>query len=67
MVCRWDQELLGCHFSIVHRGNNMMADANSLTRIFGTLIAHHCMIASILHHTDKIKIYEAYDEALFTQ
>ena len=45
----------------------MMADVDELTRRFGTLIAQHCMIASILYHTDKIKRPEVYDEAVFTK
>ena len=45
----------------------MMTEVDSLTRRFGTLISEHCMIAPILHHTDKIKIPEAYDEAVFTK
>ena len=67
MVCRLAQELLSYHFSIVHRSKKMMTEVDSLTRRFGTLISEHCMIAPILHHTDKIKIPEAYDEAVFTK
>ena len=44
----------------------MMAGVDDLTRRFGTLIAQHCMLASILHHTDK-KIPKAYDEAIFAK
>ena len=67
MVCLWAQELLGCHFSILHRSNKMMADVDAITRRLGPLISQHCMIASILHNTDKIKILDAYDEALFSK
>ena len=67
MVCRWAQEFLGYHFSIVHRSNNILADVDALTRRFGTLTDHHCLISSILHHTDKINISEAYYEAVFTK
>ena len=67
MVCRWAQELLGYQFSIIHRSNKMMADVDELTRRFGKLISQHCMIASILYHTEKIKRPEAYDEAVFTK
>ena len=55
MVCRWVQEFLSYHFSIVHRINKTMANVDALARIFGALIAQHFMIASILHPTKKIK------------
>lgn len=45
----------------------MMVDIDSLTRRFGSLISWHCVIASILHHIEKIKRLEAYDEKLFTK
>ena len=45
----------------------MMVDIDSLTRRFGSLISQHCVIASILHHIEKIKRLEAYDEKLFTK
>ena len=67
MVCRWAQEFLSYQFSIKNRIKRMMAEVDALTRIFGTLIAQYCMIASILHHTDKIKSPEAYNKAVFNQ
>ena len=67
MVCRLAQELLGYQFSILHRSNKMMVGVDALLRRFVTLISQHCMIASILHNTDKIKILDAYDEALFSK
>ena len=45
----------------------MVADVDTLTIRFGILITQHFMIASILHHTDKIKRPEAYDEDVFTK
>ena len=45
----------------------MMVDIDSLTRRFGSLISQHCVISSILHHIEKIKRLEAYDEKLFTK
>ena len=31
MVCRWAQEILGYHFTIVHLSNNIMVDVDALT------------------------------------
>ena len=52
-VCCWAQEFIGYQFQIVHRSNKIMVDVDAVTRRFGTLIAHRCMIASI--YTTLIK------------
>ena len=49
MVYRWVQKLLGYQFTVVHRSNHMMIGVDYLTRRYGTLIAMHCMVLTILH------------------
>ena len=65
MVQRWAQELLGYHFTVLHRPQSMMVDVDALTRRFGPLIAHHCFIASYLHHRDRTLRPTAYLKASF--
>ena len=66
MVCLWDQELLGYHFTIVHRSNKMMVNVYALTRRFGHLISHHIAIASLLSSRDHAKSNRAYDATKFS-
>ena len=51
-VRRWAQELLGYHFTIVHRSYKMMLDGDTLSRRLGPQIALHCAIAYVLHGVD---------------
>jgi hypothetical protein len=53
MISRWAQELLGYHFTVIHRSAKMMMDVDGLTRRFGPAIAEYMMIASILSDRDK--------------
>lgn len=64
-VCRWAQELLGYHFSCIHRCNKMMIDVDSFTRRYGTSIATHCTIACHLSSSDRAKRPNSYDPSLF--
>ena len=48
MFCLCDQEILGYHFTIVHRINKMMVNVYAITRRFGHLISHHIAIAALL-------------------
>ena len=66
MISRWAQELLGYHFTVIHRPARMMRDVDGLTRRFGPLIAHHIMIASILAARDRLNRPSAYDSVAFT-
>jgi len=65
MISRWAQELLGCHFTVIHRPARMMRDVDGLTRRFGPLITRHIMIASILAARDRLNRPSAYDQADF--
>ena len=65
MVMRWAQELLGYHFSIIHRPASMMEDVDSLTRRFGKEIGRYESIAQILRTVDRINRPDAYDPAVF--
>ena len=65
MVCRWAQELLSYHFTVVHRSNRMMIDVDALTRWYGSLITTHCVVASILHLRDRNHRPTAYDMDIF--
>ena len=60
MVCQWAQELLGYHFTIVHRINKMMVNVDDLTWRFGHLISHHISIAPLLNYRDRAKRPRAY-------
>ena len=52
MMCRWAQELLGYHFSILHRLGRMMIDVDGLSRRLGPIIAHHLCVAALFHQID---------------
>ena len=65
MVGRWAQELLGYHFTVVHRSHRMMVDVDALSRRYGPLIATHCMIAGVLHCRDIKQRPEAYEKDRF--
>ena len=67
MTCRWDQELRGNHFSIVHQSNKMTTDGNALISRFGKFISQYCIIDSILYSTDKQRILKAYEESVLTK
>ena len=41
MIQRWAQELIGYHFTIIHRKENMMMDFDTLTR--------QCILSYALH------------------
>jgi len=53
MISHWAQELLGCHFTVIHRPAKMMQDVDALTRRYGPHIAKHMMIAALLFARDK--------------
>ena len=65
LVCLWAQELLGYQFTIIHRPNRMMADVDSLTRRYGSLIAMNCMVSSILYQRDTVTRPFAYVTKIF--
>ena len=44
MVYRWAQEVLGYHFSVVHKPARMIIDIDSLTRRFGSLTAQYIQV-----------------------
>ena len=52
MIYRWTQELIGYHFTVLHRSNNMMRDVDALTRRFSSLIIQHIHTSNILQHMD---------------
>ena len=54
IVSRWAQELLGYHFSILHRPARMMIDVNSLTRRFGSLTSEYIKISTLLSYHDRL-------------
>ena len=62
MICRWAQELLGYHFSVVHRPSKMMQDVDALSRNHYSLVSQHLMIAAYLHHHDSDQRPLAYDK-----
>ena len=65
MISRWAQELLGYHFTVIHRPARMMRDVDAITRRFGPMIARHMIIALILSARDKATRPDAYDANTF--
>ena len=66
MVCRWVQELLGYHFTIVYRSNKIMVDVDALTWIFGHIISHNIFIPALLRSRDRSKCPRAYAATEFS-
>ena len=64
MICRWAQELLGYHFSYLHRSDRMMVDVAGLTRKFGNIVAQHLCVVSLLHKLDTLKRPQAYNSSI---
>ena len=48
MLCWLAQELLGYHFSVLHRPARIIIDVDALTRWFDNLIAYYVQIAVLL-------------------
>ena len=55
MVCRWVQEILRYHLTIVHISNTMMVYVDALTWRFVHLISYNITIASLLRYQDRSK------------
>ena len=66
MMCRWAQELLGYHFSCLHRAARMMIDVDGLSSQFGTAIAQNFCIAALLHQVDITNRPKAYNSGIGT-
>ena len=66
MVCRWEQEILGHHFTIVHISNNMIVDIYAITQRFWHLISHHIDIDALLISHNCAKHPCAYDAIEFS-
>ena len=58
---RWCQELMGYHFSVIHRCARMMRDVDALTRRFGKAVTLYCMQAHLMCSRDKLYRPLAYD------
>ena len=66
LVCRWVQELLVYHFTIVHRSKKMMLYVDALTRRFLHLISHYIDISALLSYRNRSKSPRAYDVTKFS-
>ena len=64
MVCRWAQELLGYHYTCLHRPARMMVDVDGLTRRFGPALTNYMCVAGLLHSVDVKKRPNAYESTL---
>ena len=53
MVSRWAQEILGYHFSVLHRPARMMINMDYLTRMFGNLTTQYVKIATLISYHDR--------------
>ena len=67
MVQRWDQELLGYHFTVIHRSENMMGDVDALTRRLGKHFSVYLCVVNILRDRDELKRPDSYDYAAFVK
>jgi len=65
MIKRWAQELLGYHFTVVHRLQRMMWDVDSLNRFYGNPVQTYITIAQMFADDDKAKRPVAYDTSAF--
>ena len=65
MIKRWAQELLGYHFTVVHRLQRMMRDVDSLNRFYGNPVETYMTIAKIFTDDDKTRRPAAYDHGAF--
>ena len=65
MIKRWAQELLGYHFTVVHRVQHMMRDVDSLNRFYGNSVQTYTTIAIVFADDDKSRRPAAYDPATF--
>ena len=65
MIQRWAQELLGYHFSVIHRPARMMVDVDALSRRYGKPIATHIAVACIFRARDKHQRPSAYQDSRF--
>ena len=64
MICRWAQELLGYHYSIIHRCERMMKYVDSISRRFGPAIAVYIRAAALLITVDRQRRPLAYDKII---
>ena len=60
MVARWSHELLGYHFSVLHRPAQMMIDVDGLTRCFDKLSVKYAHIGLLLSNMDYKALTSAY-------
>ena len=65
MISRWALELLGCHFTVIHRPARMMRDVDALKRRFKPMIDKHMMIVTIFSARDQANIPTAYEKEVF--
>ena len=64
-VRRWSQELLGYHFTILHRPARMMQDVDALSRFYDPLIDSYNTTASQFRLDDCTQCPHAYCKSLF--
>ena len=64
MVCRWSQELLGYHFSILHRRERIIRDVDAISHRFDPLVSLNIRNALVLSDTDRHIITDAYTNPL---
>jgi hypothetical protein len=64
-IRRWAQELLGYHFTIVHRPSRMMRDVDSLTRMYEPLVRQYITRAAELLASDRSDRPFAYSAVSF--
>ena len=67
MLFRWDKELSGYNFSLVHQINKTMTEVDDLTRRYGKFILQYCIITYILYSKEKNLQTEEYEWSVFTK
>jgi hypothetical protein len=65
VVRRWAQELLGCHFAVIHRPARMTADVDALSRCCDGLIRQCMLHAAQLSAADRAPCLAACNPSAF--
>ena len=65
MIKHWNQELLGCKFSVIHHSHKIMKYVDALNMFYEPKIATHIKAAAILRQEGNFLKPEAYYHTIF--
>ena len=63
MVQRRSEEIIGYHFTVIHRSKKMTGDVDEITGRFGYIVSVYLCVAYILYDKDELKRPDSYDDA----